>query len=77
MYGGEIIGVAPQKVMKVVDTTAAGDSFSGAYMAARIRGCDAIRSANVAHRMASYVIGHKGAIAPLEKMPDFGEMLNC
>jgi 2-dehydro-3-deoxygluconokinase len=63
--------IAPTKVPKVVDTTAAGDSFSGAYMVARNSGCDVEKAARIAHRMAAYVIGHKGAIAPLDVMPAF------
>ena len=69
--------VAPHAVATVVDTTAAGDSFSGAYLAARLGGCDVIRAANVAHQMAAYVITHKGAIAPVAEMPDFNALLRC
>lgn len=60
--------------VKAVDTTAAGDSFSGAYLLARNSGCPVTTSAEIAHRMAAYVIGFKGAIAPLEEMPDFTEI---
>lgn len=66
--------IAPKKVAKVVDTTAAGDSFSGAYLVARNSGCSVEKAAEVAHSMAAYVIGHKGAVAPLNAMPDFGGM---
>lgn len=66
--------VPPEKVAKVVDTTAAGDSFSGAYMLARNTGCSVEKAAKIAHRMAAYVIGHKGAVAPLNALPDFGDM---
>ena len=75
MSRGEIVEAPPLPVEKVVDTTAAGDSFSGAYIAARMHGCDVRRAAEAAHRMAGYVIGHKGAIAPLEAMPDFADLL--
>lgn len=66
--------VAAENVEKVVDTTAAGDSFSAAYMLARGTGCDISEAARIAHLMASYVIEHKGAIAPIDDMPDFDEM---
>ncbi|MFT5697459.1 MAG: 2-dehydro-3-deoxygluconokinase [Desulforhopalus sp.] len=69
--GGQRFEVTPEKVTKVVDTTAAGDSFSGAYLLARNSGCSVEKAARIAHRMAAYVIGHKGAVAPLNAMPDF------
>lgn len=72
--GQQHFNVPPEKVAKVIDTTAAGDSFSGAYVVARNSGCDVEKSARIAHRMAAYVVGHKGAVAPLGAMPDFGDM---
>jgi len=71
MAGDDVYEIAALKVDNVVDTTAAGDSFSGGYLAARLGGCDVVAAAQAAHQMAAYVIGYKGAIAPLEKMPDF------
>lgn len=56
-------------VGQVVDTTAAGDSFSGVYLLARKLGCSVVESARMAHRTAAYVISHKGAIAPEDQMP--------
>ncbi len=50
---------------KVVDTTAAGDSFNGGYLGALLTGAaqeDALRSG---HNLAAKVVGHKGAILPL------------
>ena len=47
---------------KVVDTTAAGDSFNGAYLAALLRGEPEAACLAAAHRLASDVIGHPGAI---------------
>lgn len=72
---GRVIEVAAEKVGKVVDTTAAGDSFSGAYLLARNSGCSVKQAAKLAHRMAAYVIKYKGAIAPVEDMPDFENLL--
>ena len=72
--GEEHVEVAADVVAKVVDTTAAGDSFSAAYMLARGAGRSVMDAARIAHRMAAYVIGHKGAIAPLAAMPAFDEM---
>lgn len=54
----------------VIDTTAAGDSFSAGYIAARLRGDTVIASAQQAHRLASRVIQYPGAIVPLTAMPE-------
>ena len=61
--------VTAEPVGKVVDTTAAGDSFSAAYLAARLRGAPPVEAARAGHRLAGAVIGHPGAIIPREAMP--------
>jgi 2-dehydro-3-deoxygluconokinase len=53
----------------VVDTTAAGDAFNAAYLAARIRGLDPIEAAHQGHALAGRVIEHRGAIMPVQHMP--------
>jgi 2-dehydro-3-deoxygluconokinase len=53
----------------VVDTTAAGDSFAAAYLAARLAGADPIEAARAGHRLASAVVCHPGAIIPRSEMP--------
>lgn len=54
---------------KVIDTTAAGDSFSAGYLAVRLTGGDAVSAAKRGHLTASTVIQYRGAIIPREAMP--------
>jgi 2-dehydro-3-deoxygluconokinase len=53
----------------VIDTTAAGDSFAAAYLAARLAGIDPIDAARAGHRLAGVVVCHPGAIIPASAMP--------
>ncbi|WP_339446839.1 sugar kinase [Pseudomonas sp. EA_5y_Pfl2_R50] len=61
---GEAFEVPAQKVEKVVDTTAAGDSFSAAYLASRLMGGTPTEAAEAGHRLASRVIQVPGALIP-------------
>ncbi|MFT0859188.1 sugar kinase [Ancylobacter sp. G4_0304] len=47
-----------------VDTTAAGDSFNAAYLAARLGGQNPVSAAEAGHELAGRVIRHRGAILP-------------
>ena len=53
----------------VVDTTAAGDSFAAAYVAARLADADPAEAADAGHRLAGVVVCHPGAIIPRAAMP--------
>ena len=59
--------VATQKVA-AIDTTAAGDSFNAAYLAARRQGDSAIAAAGAGCALAASVVMHPGAIMPPEAM---------
>jgi len=63
-YEGEAFEVPACKVETVVDTTAAGDSFSAAYLASRLGGGDPQQAALAGHRLASRVIQVRGALIP-------------
>ncbi len=54
--------VAPKAGANSVDPTGAGDSFNGAYLAARAEGASPLEAAEKAHALAAVVIGHKGAL---------------
>ncbi len=62
--------VATEHVQRLVDTTAAGDSFAGAYLAARLAGAAAADAAAAGNRLAARVVQHRGAVLPLEAMAD-------
>lgn len=61
---GEAYEIPAQRVEQVVDTTAAGDSFSAAYLASRLLGGSPVDAAQAGHRLASRVIQHPGALIP-------------
>lgn len=72
-FGGVLRQVRPEPVIQpVVDTTAAGDSFSAAYIAARLTGADPVNAAQAGHRLAGVVVCYPGAIIPSSAMPARG-----
>ena len=61
--------ITPLSVTNVVDTTAAGDSFSAGFLAKRFTGGNAQQAAFFGHCVAGTVIQHQGAIIPVDEMP--------
>lgn len=61
---------ATEAVPRVVDTTAAGDSFAAGYLARRLAGADAVEAAQYGNRVAARVIQHRGALIASELMQD-------
>lgn len=69
-HRGEAQTVRAEPIAGVVDTTAAGDSFAAAYLAARLAGAEPADAARCGHRLAGAVVRHRGAIIPRTAMPD-------
>ncbi len=61
---------ATEPVPRVVDTTAAGDSFAAGYLSRRLAGASAPEAARFGNRLAARVIQHRGALIPLAAMAD-------
>jgi 2-dehydro-3-deoxygluconokinase len=61
--------VAPVTVSKIVDTTAAGDSFNAGYLYGRLSGKEPAAAAAIGSRLAAAKIQHPGAIIPRSAMP--------
>jgi 2-dehydro-3-deoxygluconokinase len=64
MAAGATTEVAVLNAVTPVDTTAAGDSFNAAYLAARLKGQSPPDAARAGHALAGVVIQHRGAIVP-------------
>ena len=54
-----------EPITNIVDTTAAGDSFNGAYLSQRLEGASIEDSIKLASKVAGQVIAQKGAIVPI------------
>jgi len=70
LSGQALTEVPTVSVASVVDTTAAGDSFAGAYLACRLSGGTAVQAAAAGNRLAARVVQHRGAVIPVETMKD-------
>lgn len=68
--GGPWHSVPTERVARVVDTTAAGDSFAAGYLSQRLRNASPEDAAHFGNRLAARVIQHPGAIIPLDAMRD-------
>ncbi|CAH8234645.1 sugar kinase [Vibrio aestuarianus] len=69
IQNGTLVAIPAIPVSTIVDTTAAGDSFSAGYLAKRLTGGTPEQSAVAGHTLAGTVIQHRGAIIPRDAMP--------
>jgi len=60
--------VPAEKVETVVDTTSAGDSFNGSFLAKYLETKDAEQSARFAAKVAARVVSEHGALVPKNKL---------
>ena len=51
-----------------IDTTGAGDSFNGAFLAAVLQGQSVLAAVHAGHAMASRVVQHRGALIPMRDL---------
>ena len=68
--GGVWQQAATERVARVVDTTAAGDSFAAGYLCRRLIGVSAVDAAVFGNRLAARVIQHRGALIGVDAMGD-------
>jgi 2-dehydro-3-deoxygluconokinase len=67
-HGETTAAVDAVHVASPVDTTGAGDSFNGSYLAARLAGLPPPQAARKAHAVAAAVVQVRGALAPYETL---------
>lgn len=60
--GGVSVALPGEKAARVLDTSGAGDSFNGAYLAARSKGMSATDAARDGLRLAAKIVAEPGAI---------------
>jgi len=61
---GEPVTGSYPAAAKVIDTTAAGDSFNGGYLACHLTGGSQVEALRAGHDLACKVVGTRGAILP-------------
>jgi len=67
-FDGEETFVPSERVEQVVDTTSAGDSFNGAFIAHYLETRDAPASARFAAKVAARVVSEHGALVAKDKL---------
>lgn len=73
---GTLSEVASPVIAEAVDTTAAGDAFDAAYVAARLADADAETAALAGHRLAARVVACSGALLCRDETPRLAGILD-
>ena len=63
----------PAQPVQVVDTTGAGDTFAGAFAAARLRGATVRESIQFGQRAAGHSVQRRGAQPSMPRLEDLGQ----
>jgi len=77
LLAGQLESIELPQIKAPLDTTGAGDSFNAGYLAARIRGCDPLRSVRFAAQLAAQTIMHRGALLPEASWPAQQQLLKA
>ncbi len=68
LHAGQRGDSGPLPRQRPLDSTAAGDSFNGAFLAALLQGAPIAEAIQAGHHMASRVICYPGALLPLDQL---------
>jgi len=71
---GNMAETVPAMTVFAIDTTGAGDSFNGGYLAARLAGSEPAEAMRHGHAVASAVVQVPGALAPFETLKEAFEL---
>lgn len=71
---GRMMESVPAITAVAIDTTGAGDSFNGGYLAARLAGFEPSEAARHGHAVACAVVQVRGALAPFEVLKEAFEV---
>ena len=69
LFEGKTAHVPSAKAERIVDTTSAGDSFNGSFLARLAAGDSPEAAARFAAEVAAAVIQHHGALVARDKLP--------